>query len=96
MKKNIFKRIIDPLSYWYECDGNMSYVGNNVIVSTKNGSNIRVYKFNTSTSALDSLLNSTTSSYEITAMCPYNGTYFITALNELEPGGWHTKIYKSK
>jgi len=91
----IFKRIINPLAYNYECDGNMAYIGNNIIVSTKNGSNVRVYKFNTSTSTLDSLLSDTTTNYEITAMCPYNSTYCITALNYRFMGVMHTRIYKS-
>jgi len=98
----VFKRIVDVLSNkasGYDCDGNMSYIGNDIFVSTNDGSNIRVYKVNSSTGAIDSTtyFEEPMSDYEITAMCPYNGTYFITALRYYNDanGVWYARIYKS-
>ena len=100
----IFRRIPlndKPLAYkagGFNCDGSMAYIGNDIFVSTNDGTNIRVYKVNSSTSAIDSTyFTGSMSDYEITAMCPYpNDTrYFITALKKKFSGVWSTKIYKS-
>ena len=81
----------------YICNGCMCYVGDNIIISTKNSTNIKVYVYDISEEqySTPTLLSSTTSSYEITAMCPYDDTYFITALKQYDSGAWYTRIYKS-
>ena len=93
----VFKRFDELTDRGYKCNGCMCYIGDKIIISTKNGSNIKVYSYDISESTYSTLLNSTTSSYEITAMCPYNSSYFITALRYYNSanGVWYAKIYKS-
>ena len=90
-----------PMAYkasGYDCDGSMSYIGNEIFGSTDDDTNIRVYKVNSSTAAIDSTyFTDTLSDIEVTAMCPYpdDERYFITAVKEKFMGVWESRIYKS-
>jgi len=76
---------------YYECDGNMVVFNDYVYVSTKYGSNMKVYRYNTTNSTLSTIVSGAVSSLEITAMCPYDSNSFITAVKEDDT---YSRIYK--
>jgi len=90
-----------PLPQWvsgstsdnHKPNGDMCYTPSYVIVSTINGSNNAIYKFAKNDSGVSAVMSSTAmSSRKVTALAPYTGNYFLSAI-KINNGS--VKIFKS-
>ena len=94
----IFTRIV--YNDDYICDGNMAHITDasdtTIIVSSRNNNIIRVYKADVDDQSCSYYSDLSTSEYDITAMCSWNSTTFLTAVTEDSSGVIYARIYKSK
>jgi len=100
-KMHKFRGKNSPLPQWvsgstsdnHKPNGDMCYTPSYVIVCTINGSNNAIYKFAKDDSGVSTVMSSTAmSSRKVTALAPYTGNYFLSAI-KINNGS--VKIFKS-